>query len=532
MKIVKLQILLIVLMVAAHSQEKNTAGKITYVSGDVVYTSLGRNSGIEDSTLFYVILKNDTIGVLKVFATSSKSSACKIIKKKLPLNIGDFVSATIGLPHPPEQNRQSPLPDSITPQPVQPIQPAQIVKQNIVDQRLSRPVVSVEGSVSLQYFMTGQSAANPTMSQPGVVLNLRGKVNDLPLKFRIYGNFRTLIYRSAKPLNLTRLYQASVDYDDNVNQISAGRMILSLAPSIGYLDGIMLARRFGNFIFGSAAGFDPNSAQQGLPAGMRKFSFFGGYRSAGSTNFNVNLAYGRTFLRSETDREVISSSFSAVPASTIFFTAQSDVDLRTKKAQSLILKPQLTNFSAVLNYRALNYLAVGFGMSAWRSVYKFALVKVIPDSMLDRNLRFNPTISLNLYPLSGVSLYNTFTPRSSDNAFGREYCNLTTLGLSNLFGQGVSFRGTMTINNTMLTRTRGYGVNMQKTFINIGDLNLRYQFYRSDITHYSDINTNSIIGLDLMVSALSNVSFWGSLERLIGAGRSATTISAEISWRF
>jgi hypothetical protein len=68
----------IALMFLSHvllAGEKPVTGTVTYVAAGTVYTSLGRESGVQDSTLLYVKANGDSIAVLRVLAVSSKSSA-------------------------------------------------------------------------------------------------------------------------------------------------------------------------------------------------------------------------------------------------------------------------------------------------------------------------------------------------------------------------------------------------------------------------------------------------------------------------
>jgi hypothetical protein len=514
----------------AFAQESIVRGKITYIAGESVYTSLGRESGVKDSSMLYVFSNLDTITTLIVFATSSKSSVCKIIKTKRQLHIGDIVNTVIRIMDKSAQEQKRPSPIADTTQTIP--QPALFVAQNIARQQPSQPFASFQGSFSLQYFTIREASYSLNISQPVAALNLRGRINETPIKFQLYGNFRSLKYGSTRPFNQTRIYRLSIDYDDEINQISVGRVILSNAPSIGFIDGIAIARKFRGFTFGSAAGFEPSTSHQNLSTDTKKFSVFGNYQSPGSATYSVNLAYGRIFYRSQLDREVVSSYVTIIPSNTLFFTGQGEVDIRTKKDQTFILKPKLTNVSANLNYHPFNFLSAGIGMAAWRSTYRFSLVKAIPDSLLDRELRLNPTVSLNVFLPGSISIYDTYSPRPTNNGFGKEYSNNTTIGISNLFRQGIIVRGTMTLNSTTFSSTRGYGINVQKPIANIADVSLRYQFYRSVILQNNNINTRRTIGLDLMISALKDITVWGSFEQLIRPDANAFTVSAEISWRF
>jgi hypothetical protein len=201
----------------AFAQESIVRGKITYIAGESVYTSLGRESGVKDSSMLYVFSNLDTITTLIVFATSSKSSVCKIIKTKRQLHIGDIVNTVIRIMDKSAQEQKRPSPIADTTQTIP--QPALFVAQNIARQQPSQPFASFQGSFSLQYFTIREASYSLNISQPVAALNLRGRINETPIKFQLYGNFRSLKYGSTRPFNQTRIYRLSIDYDDEINQI-------------------------------------------------------------------------------------------------------------------------------------------------------------------------------------------------------------------------------------------------------------------------------------------------------------------------
>jgi hypothetical protein len=89
MKSITFILIFFVFALSAYGQKSVITGRITYISSGVVYTSLGRDAGVIDSSLIIAFSGNDTIAVLKVFATSSKTSVCTILDKKRDLKVGD-----------------------------------------------------------------------------------------------------------------------------------------------------------------------------------------------------------------------------------------------------------------------------------------------------------------------------------------------------------------------------------------------------------------------------------------------------------
>jgi hypothetical protein len=539
----RLALLFILLGTTANAQTSVVTGKvthvatgtITYISGDAVYTSLGRNSGIEDSTLVYVMAGKDTVVVLEVFALSSKSSVCSVVKSKRKIQTGDVVFADVPETKPlPEETRN-----------VQPSKDFASVDSQLAsrfldkttNQQPSESLISLQGRVSVQYFTMRYADQTMNISQPGIILNLRGSVNGSPLKFEVYGNFRSLARGTRSPFaagseNQTRLYRVSLDYDDGDNQISMGRIIPSAAPSIGYVDGILIARRIGGFVLGSAAGFEPNFTQQGIKTDYRKFAVFSSYQSENPLRLSATAAYARTYFHSQLDREVTSLYLSMNPYSDLSIYAQTDIDLRRKSHDNLLLSPNLTTLYANVNYRITDFFTFGVGAAAWRPTYSFSTIRTLADSLVDGAIRTSPTLSLNFFLPLGLSFYNTYSPRSSNQGLGKEYSNYSSVGISNLFNLGIVLRGSTNINATSSSTTRGYGGSIQKVFLGILDLGIRYQRYRYVVSGVDQKTSTESVATDLMISLTRSMTLWGSVERLHGGSGDGTTILAEISWRF
>ena len=84
-------ILILLISFAAQAQDITVSGKVTYISSGTVYVSAGRGSGLRDSALVYVVAGKDTVATMKIFAVSSKSSACAILQSKREVVVGDNV---------------------------------------------------------------------------------------------------------------------------------------------------------------------------------------------------------------------------------------------------------------------------------------------------------------------------------------------------------------------------------------------------------------------------------------------------------
>ena len=514
--------------------EKNIRCRITYISGDVVYLSAGKEAGVKDSSRAFLFANHDTIAVLQVIATSSKNSACTIVSAKRRPVIGDSIDVQTVL-QPIPLTVSDTLKVKIDSSKISAALPISTAPKN--QQPAAKPFMTIQGRIGVRYSTVLLSNSSSVLTQPGVVFSIRGKINDSPLRFMVSGNVRTLIYGSSSPfqsksVNQSRVYRLSLDYDDNMNQCSIGRITTAFASSTSYTDGVLLSRKIGDVLVGISGGYEPSFSQRSLSTEYKKFSVFAGYQPAQYFPYSGGISYGKTYYHSTLDREVMSGSFTMVPVQDIFIYTQSEVDLRTKKNEELITKPKLTNLLASIDYHAAALVTFGVGVSSSRPTYSFSAVRLVPDSLLDTRLQSSPTVSVNFYFPAGISLSSRYTPRTSEQEFGREYLNYTSLGISNILNQGITVRGTYNINTTSYTRTNGYSFSAQKTFALAGDFNLRYQFYRYRFLSLGNTQTSKSFAADMITSLSRSLTFWGTIERTIGFDADATTVAVELSWSF
>jgi hypothetical protein len=506
-------------------------GKISYISGDAIYTSLGRKTGIADSSIVFVLSKTDTIASLKVYAISSQSSVARIIQTKRQLKIDDMVGAWVILPDTVRTVSETIRQDSI---------PARRGDSLLTARVKSLPVesaVTIRGRMGLRYYTNVDNNFGQSFTQPGLVFNLRGKVANSPIKFETYGNVRNLIRGSHNPFaasstSQTRIYKLNVEYDDETYRIALGRFAPMYAPSVGYIDGATFTGKFSGVSLGLTAGYEPDFLQNSVSTTMKKIALFGNYQSNDAMRANLTAAYALTMYSSHIDREVISSSFSAAITPEIFVTAQGDLDLRTKSKTNLIFSPRMSSLFSNVNYRISSSFTAGIGYNAYRPIYSFASVQTLPDSFIDNTLRSSLNITGQLFLSGGISLNNTYSPRSADQGFGKEYFNNSTFSMTNVLNSGISFRTTVNLNSTLFASTRGIGVNLQRSFGNLADVSLRYQTYRNEIKQYDDQITTQSYAVDLMSTIIGRLSAWTSLERLTGSGTNSYNIYSELSWSF
>ncbi len=528
-------ILTMLMLLAVHgvlAQEKIVSGAVTYVASGTVYTSLGRESGVQDSNLVYIKANRDTIAVLQVFAVSSKSSACRVLKAKRDIRTGDAVSALVVV--------SSPQPVSLDAGkgPAQATVPSQSVQSSSLRPEKAEPAsLELRGRISAQFYSNRYDNPLYNTSQPGLVINLHGRSNEVPLKFELYTNLRTLAYGNMSPfskqsINQSRIYRLSLEYDDGVNDASVGRIIPSVAPAIGYIDGAMYARRIGRLILGTTLGFQPSFTLRGISTDYKKFALFASVQPVDSLNLSVSSAYSRSYYRTALDREVVSANVSVYTMAGFQVYAYSEFDLRTARGGTFILSPSLTSLYANVSYRLTSFLTVGLGADASRPLYTFSTAQFIPDSLRETRLRSGISTSATFYLPGGVTLSNTYAPRTSESQFARVYSNYTTVGITDIFSSGISLRSNVNLNANEYSSSKGYGVSVQRNIIDIADVNVRYQQNSYTLKNYDDRHLSKTFGTDIIIMISRELGLMMSYDRLNGYGITSNSFFGELSVRF
>ena len=510
------------------AEEKTVTGTVTYVAAGTVYTSLGRESGAKDSTLVYVKSASDTLGILQVFAVSSKSSACRIVTSKREIKTGDSVVARMV---------------------VEPPKPAPAVAQTqsggltseVPGIRSKAPVVSgpveVRGRVSAQYYVNRYDNPLYNTTQPGVVINLRARSTDIPLKFELYSNIRRLSYGNTSPFSSgatdqSRIYGLNLEYSDGKNDLSFGRIIPTMAPSVGYIDGVLLARKVGVMTFGSTLGYQPSYALQGISTDYKKFAFFASVQPSDSMNMTVSTAYARTYYLNVLDREVVSGNVSLYTLDGFQVYGYSEFDLRKASLGQFKMSPALTSLFANVSYRLTPFLSLGVGMDASRPLYTFSVARFIPDSLRETRLRSGITTTVSLYFPGGIMLSNTYSPRTSESPFASVYTNYTILSVADFLSSGVSVRSNFNLNANQYSTSNGYGVTLQRNIMMIADLDVRYQQNAYTLKNYDGTQTSRTVGSDLIINLARGLGLMVTYDRLTGYGMTSNSIFGEFSVRF
>lgn len=519
---------LILVACAASAQVREVRGKVTYIAAGAIYTSLGRDAGVQDSSMLSIVSNGDTIATIKIFAVSSRSSAARVISSSRDPRIGDDIVGSVVEQTAEGKDPEIKVIDSIAIGRKQVSSPLSATEPD-------EDVFQVRGRLGLQYFTSLYSNPDFNLRQAGIVMNLRGMMTRIPLQLDLYANLRTLSVGRRSPLsagsrNQSRVYNLAVSYDDTTTVISVGRIIPSAAPSVGYIDGVMISQRAGDFTVGASAGLQPEFSLRGISSDYKKLALFARYSppAAGS----VSLAYARTYFHSAIDREAVSLYGNLVLSPELFVYVNSEADLRRKSAGDFVLAPRLTNMYANIMYRGIRSLSIGIGADASRPYYSFETIRLVPDSLLVDELRSGASISLHWLLPGGIMLYNSFNPRSSEKGFGKEYGNHSSFNINNILSSGTNVRAHMNMNVSRFTKTTGYGVAVQRSFESMFDVTLRFNRSTYRISQTGVKNTSTTLGADVLVFLSRSLSLLATYDRLNGYGTISNALFAELSVRF
>jgi hypothetical protein len=510
---------------------KSISGKVTYIAAGSVYISLGREQGVADSSRVIVFQGNDTLAVLQIFALSSKSSVCRIIDSRKQFRVGDSIETILQLLPP---QKALPIVEQDTAafvfKEIKPSKPLPIISQE------NPSSIKVKGRISVQYNTMLFDYASQNIQQSGLVINLHGEATGMPLKFEMYGNLRTtsrgntgLFANGSK--NDSRIYRMSLEYDDQTTILSLGRILLLYVPSIGYIDGVSFARRFGNIITGASIGFQPSFNLQAPSTINKKFLVFSQYQAKDTWNTTAGAAYARVWSSLGIEREVLSTSLNLYSPNGLFVYTSSDIDIRTISNGISQTSPALSLLICSINYRFSNIVTAGVGVDASRPVYSLSSTQSIPDSLLDKKLRSGISFNGGVYLWNGAGIYNTFTSRFSYEGFGKEYSNSSSVYFNNIMRTGTMIRMNYLLNENVVTRTQGYGINLQRNILGI-DCGIRYQQNHSDIRQFTLTNTTTTFGVDIGAMISRQITLIGSFDALQGLGSNSKSLFLELSWRF
>jgi hypothetical protein len=294
----------------------------------------------------------------------------------------------------------------------------------------------------------------------------------------------------------------------------------------------MYARKLGSVTLGTTMGYQPSYTLRGISTDYKKFALFASIQPVDSMNLILSSAYARTYYLNTLDREVVSGNLSLYTLDGFQVYGYSEFDLRTPSNGEFKLSPTLTSLFVNVSYRVARMLTLGVGADASRPLYTFSVARFIPDSLRETRLRSGISTTVSLYFPGGITLSNTYAPRTSESRFASVYSNYTTIGFADLFSSGVSFRSNFNLNANEYSTSNGYGVGLQRGILDIADINIRFQQNTYTLKNYEDKHISRTFGTDLIVNVTRGLGLMLSYDRLNGYGITSNSIFGELSIRF
>lgn len=541
---------------ALRGQVRFVEGAVTYVRTGELFVSLGRAHGMREGLRGFVVAKKDTIAALTVIAVSTSSSSCTVTGARRQPREGDDAVFSI---EPVERGKpaiRTSLPldtskDSLrTPDSsfAHSGDSLSFVRQDTLGaiDTLSffDALSSVVSSTVTEWNVTGRAGAqfsfmrfgpDISTSQPGVVVSLRGTRTDIPLAIEIYTVVRkqfTQARGQTSEANVGRIYRASAQYSAADFLISAGRIVPSSAPSIGFLDGVIGSYKVGPARFGAGLGYEPPYTLRGVSIDRPKQILFAAISGISPLPYNANASYARTSYRGDLDREAVSVQASGGGFGSVNVYSSFDIDLRRKRGSAFVFLPSLTQGYAMLTAPVTDELSAGIGMDASRSTLPYSLSRTIPDSLIVSQLRYGMSAHVHIAFGMGVSLFSVYSPRSSESKFGREYSHNSTLQAANVAGTGATIRTTLLFQESAFSRSSGYGAAIQRRVADFADVTLRFNEYNTRIAGLGALVQNRTAGVDAFAEVAERLTLYCSGDiGWYGSSRSFN-IFTELSVRF
>ena len=393
-RLVRGAILLIAFSSLALAQQRELTGRVTFVAGPTVYTSIGRNNGLSDSSHAIIRSGKDTIAVLRFMAMSSRSSSWTIVSATRDIAVKDVIVATVETAL---EKKELSAKDTVRSAMIVP----RSFERRIERQYEQESAVAVHGRLSFQYYGVQFEDRQNALAQPAVAFNIEATARAIPLRITVYGVHRQQVRGNLNPLRKTsrpetRLYRVSAEYDDGTTMLLAGRIYPLTSLPTSAVDGFSAGRRFGKMIAGFAGGAEPSLTFKLRQKHLWKGMAFIGYQTTTPFFWETGLVYTRSYIQQALVRETMSFSLSAFTPSGFSITGFSDIDLRRPLSQSGPGDPSLTSLMVLGTVRILPQLSLFAGVDGARPVPSATDYGIIPDTLFNRTLRSGLTAGTSL----------------------------------------------------------------------------------------------------------------------------------------
>lgn len=269
-------------------------GTITYLSGNLVYLSVGTKQGVREGAHLEVVRAGEVIAELTAAYTSSNQASCSLTKSTAAVLVGDSV-------------RYVAVSDS---QPVagQPATGAPVVH------RASSAHRALRGRVGLRYLIV-ETGAGTTLKQPAFDLRLDGQQlggTGLGISVDMRAQRSTFasttgVVNSGAPTSLNRVYQAALFWNRATGgaRITAGRQFAGALSTIGIFDGLAIDFDRTKWTYGVLAGTQPELATFGFSTATQDYGIYlqRHNKRGGSVPWSFTMGGIGSYTNGQIDRE-------------------------------------------------------------------------------------------------------------------------------------------------------------------------------------------------------------------------------------
>jgi hypothetical protein len=509
--------------------------EIKYLSAENVYLKGGEKEGLTVGARLSVIGPKGVKAELEVVYVSEHSASCVFVGESRDVRVGD-------------RARLSSVPQIDTTNTVDTVTPPPTVQTPVVEIAKPKPIrrsVPLTGSISLLLYRWNDNASsNLDFTQTTTRVSLKARRlwgKEITFSMRGRGRFdkrqRNLTSDITRNDWQNSLWELSLSYQEPTSRIhaSAGRILLSQASSVGYLDGLLLEGLMAEHLrVGLLGGTSPDWLYQDNRMPLMKAGGYVAFVDGEPTAFRVEQTFGALgeWHAGEINREylILQGRFGRGAVWSIGHTAEIDVNRgwRRDRAGSAL---QLSNL--YLNGWIRPTARARFGLSYDnRKNYWTFESRSVADSLFDDQLRQGVRLQsdLSLPAQLFVSASGGYRKRSGEadptlswSAMVRK-ANAGWKGLS-LSAQYAGFDG---------PANRGYNYALRGTrlFAARYTLGLGYGSYRYRTDALSSYRHNNWV--ELMMQTDISRHYWLSalFESDSGDDIKGSRIQTEIGYRF
>jgi hypothetical protein len=451
-------IVLITLFVLAAAVVSQAATiKVTQISIEAVYVNAGTDAGlVKGDTL--IVSSGKRRGVrLVVTNLSSKSSACKKLRERDKIEVGDVLMAARAIRPPAKKTTAKSS------------EPRKLITARKSARERALAANRVRGFITLHTrWQKDLSGSNVSWMQPGIsgrisVNNIGGKHINFRLRHSSRYSYRTFNIGGAPGSQddwTHRLSELSLTYlpPGSPVEIGVGRVISPYIRGVGYIDGGYVAvNPGGRFGYGMALGTEPYVQNSFYNADSRKIGFFLTH-TAGSYDHQrlaSTIAISGSYNRDVVSREFVylQNAFSHARRFTAFQSVEIDINRHWRMDVSHE-RFSFSNFYATANWVVTNNVSIDGSVDARKNVYSYP-TKDTPDSLFDRSLQrgFDGGISLKLP--KGVSLRANGGVRYGESPTQNNQFASVFLNTRNFIRRGHNLSLRMSRSHTQFTTTYG-----------------------------------------------------------------------------